>query len=110
MGAKNLLAIAVKGSGKIPVAKPDEFSLACKDCNKKVLATTGKEGMSMGGTTGDIPACDDAGDIPTKNWRSNSWGKGKELYDRRKRLGVERVIISQGKMYDDIPIHVQRDL
>jgi len=36
--------------------------------------------------------------------------EGKELYDRRKRLGVERVIISQGKMYDDIPIHVQRDL
>jgi aldehyde:ferredoxin oxidoreductase len=81
MGAKNLLAIAVKGSKKISVAKPDEFSLACKDGNQKVLATAGKEGMSVGGTTGDIPACDEAGDIPTKNWRSNSWGKGKELYD-----------------------------
>lgn len=84
MGAKNLLAIAVKGSGKIPVAKPDEFLLACKDCNKKVLATTGKEGLSSDGTTGLMPGCDDAGDIPTKNWRSNSWGKGKEFYDHFK--------------------------
>lgn len=81
MGAKNLLAIAVKGSGKIPVAKPDEFLLACKDCNKKVLATTGKEGMSLGGTTGDIP---------TKNWRSNSWGKGEELYNHFKSENLVR--------------------
>lgn len=84
MGAKNLLAIAVKGSKEITVAKPDEFLLACKDGNKKVLATTGKEGMSVGGTTGGIPNCDEAGDIPTKNWRSNSWGRGKELYDHFK--------------------------
>ena len=80
MGAKNLLAIAVKGSKKIPVAKPDEFSLARKESNKKVLAKAGKDGLAPGGTTGDIPACDALGDIPTKNWRSNSWGKGEELY------------------------------
>jgi len=80
MGAKNLFAIAVKGSKKISVAKPEEFSLARKEVNRKVLAKTGKEGMAPGGTTGDIPACDALGDIPTKNWRSNSWGKGDELY------------------------------
>jgi len=80
MGAKNLLAIAVKGSKKISVAKPEEFSLARKECNRKVLAKAGKDGLAPGGTTGDIPACDALGDIPTKNWRSNSWGKGDELY------------------------------
>jgi len=80
MGSKNLLAVAVKGSKKIPVAKPEEFSLARKECNKKVLAKAGKDGLAPGGTTGDIPACDALGDIPTKNWRSNSWGKGEELY------------------------------
>ena len=81
MGSKNLLAIAVKGSKKIAMAKPDHFLKACKEVNKKVLAATGKEGMSVGGTTGDIPSCDMLGDIPTKNWRSNSWGKGENLYN-----------------------------
>lgn len=90
MGSKNLLAIAVKGSKKISVAKPDEFLLSCKDGNKKVLARTGREGMSENGTTGDIPNCDEAGDIPTKNWRSNSWGKGKELYEHFKNENLVR--------------------
>jgi aldehyde:ferredoxin oxidoreductase len=84
MGSKNLLSIAVKGSGEIPIANPDGFSSICKTYNKKVLETAGKNGMAPGGTTGDMPKCDEAGDFPTKNWRSNSWGKGKELYDHFK--------------------------
>jgi len=80
MGSKNLLAIAVKGSGKIPVSKPDEFRSACREHYKKVLEVTAGQGMAPDGTTGMMVGCDDAGDSPTKNWRSNSWGKGKELY------------------------------
>ena len=81
MGSKNLLAIAVKGSGNIPVAKPDRFQTAVKAGNKKVLDATAGEGWAPGGTTGDIPQNDQLGDIPTKNWRANSWGKGEELYN-----------------------------
>ncbi|MAG14697.1 MAG: aldehyde:ferredoxin oxidoreductase [Dehalococcoidales bacterium] len=80
MGSKNLLAIAVKGNGNIPVAEPERFRKAVRAGNKKVLDATNGEGMAPGGTTGDIPSCDGLGDIPTKNWRSNSWGKGEELY------------------------------
>ncbi|MVT13967.1 MAG: hypothetical protein GPW19_00410 [Euryarchaeota archaeon] len=32
--------------------------------------------------------CDNAGDWPTKNWRSNSWGKGQELYDKFKKYNL----------------------
>ncbi len=81
MGSKNLLAIAVKGSGNIPVAKTDRFQTAVKAGNKKVLDATAGEGWAPGGTTGDIPQNDRLGDIPTKNWRANSWGKGEELYN-----------------------------
>ncbi len=84
MGAKNLLGVAVKGTGKIPIAHPDEFQNAVKECNKKLLEKTGGVGMAPGGTTGDIPTCDSAGDSPTKNWRSNSWGIGDKLYDHFK--------------------------
>jgi len=72
MGSKGLLAIAVRGNGDIPVAKPDRFQTAVKAGNKKVLDATDGEGWAPGGTTGDIPGNDLKGDIPTKNWRANS--------------------------------------
>lgn len=81
MGSKNLFAIAVKGTGEITVAEPARFLSAVKSGNKKVLDSTNGEGMAPRGTTGDIPGNDELGDIPTKNWRSNSWGKGEELYN-----------------------------
>lgn len=81
MGSKNLLAIAVKGSGKIPIANPQEFSSIVKKYNSIVLNNPGSKAFIDDGTTGDIPSCDALGDFPTKNWRSNSWGKGDELYD-----------------------------
>jgi len=84
MGSKNLLAVAVRGDGKIPVANKERFQKAVKAGSKKVLDATDGVGMAPNGTTGDIPACDELGDIPTKNWRANSWGKGEELYHRFK--------------------------
>ncbi len=90
MGSKNLLAIAVKGNGSIPVAEPDRFRKAVREGNKKVLDATDGAGMAPAGTTGDIPACDDLGDIPTKNWRANSWGKGEELYSHFESVNLLR--------------------
>ncbi len=90
MGSKNLLAVAVRGTGKIPIANPVEFSQMSKESYRKVLSGTGKAGMSEGGTTALLVGCDFLGDIPTKNWRSNSWGKGEELYDHFKRNNLVR--------------------
>jgi len=88
MGSKNLLAIAVKGTGNIPIANPNEFSAACKEGYQKALAQTStEEGFSFTetGTTGYMLTADIKGDFPTKNSRSNSWGKAKELYDHYRR-------------------------
>ena len=90
MGSKNLLAVAARGTGQIPIANPEEFSQACKESYQKVLAGTGKAGMSEGGTTMLMVGGDFLGDIPTKNWRSNSWGKGEELYDHFKTKNLVR--------------------
>ena len=92
MGSKNLLAVAVKGSGRIPIAKPKEFLSASRAGKRTVLETAGKEGMAPDGTTGDIPECDEVGDLPTKNWRSNSWGKGEEIYDHFKKENLLRAV------------------
>ena len=84
LGSKNLLAVAVRGTGSIRVAHPDQFRSLCREYDRKVLGSTGPDGMSVDGTTGDLVGNDNLGDIPTKNWRSNSWGKGEEFYDHFK--------------------------
>ncbi len=87
MGSKNLMGIAVKGTGSIPIANKKEFEEACKEGYKKALGQGATdEGMSFTetGTTGFMMTADAYGDWPTKNSRSNSWGKGKELYDHFK--------------------------
>lgn len=81
MGSKNMLAIAVKGTHDISIAHPEEFSKLSKTFYTKVLAASEGKGMAPGGTTVLMVGCDAIGDMPTKNWRSNSWGKGEELYN-----------------------------
>jgi len=81
MGAKNLLAIAVRGTGEVKVANPEGFLEAVKKANKTVVNNPMSSSYREHGTIGDIPDCDKTGDWPTKNWRSNSWGKGEELHD-----------------------------
>jgi len=36
--------------------------------------------------------------------------EGKELHDWRKRNKVERIMIQQGEIYEDIPTYVQKDI
>ncbi|MBC8499634.1 MAG: aldehyde ferredoxin oxidoreductase family protein [Candidatus Atribacteria bacterium] len=81
MGSKNLLAIAVKGANKITPAKPEEFKKAVRIAMKAVKENPNTDAFGKGGTIGDMPGIDVEGDFPTKNWQSNSWGKGKEIYN-----------------------------
>jgi len=82
MGSKNLLAIAVKGSRKAPIAGPVEFKRTIATALKVVKASEIYAQYKKHGTTGELPGCDASGDWPTKNWQSNSWGKAQELYKK----------------------------
>jgi aldehyde:ferredoxin oxidoreductase len=81
LGAKNLIAIAIKGSQKVSVADPDRLKKYLKNTHDEIKTNPMFLGMKSGGTIGDIPSNDDSGDWPSKNWLSNSWGKGPELHD-----------------------------
>ncbi len=81
MGSKNLLAIAVRGSQKIEAEHPEKFRDATRKAMKAVRENPNTENFKEHGTVGDIASCDLLGDWPTQNWRSNSWGKGEELYN-----------------------------
>lgn len=82
MGSKNLLAIAVSGSDKIEAADPQALQQALRDAHLVVRESPTSAAFHEHGTMGDYAGNDDKGDFPTKNWQSNSWGKGSELFDR----------------------------
>jgi len=81
MGSKNLVAVAVKGSGKIEAENPDDYNIALKEVRNIVKNSEIAKGFREFGTMGDMAGNDAAGDWPTKNWQANNWGKGEELFD-----------------------------
>jgi aldehyde:ferredoxin oxidoreductase len=81
MGSKNLVAIAIKGSGKIEPENPDDYNIALKEIRNVVKNSEIAKGFREFGTMGDMAGNDAAGDWPTKNWQANNWGKGEELFD-----------------------------
>ena len=83
-GSKNLIAVAVNGSFEVEAAIPDQLKVVLKKAFDDLRANPMYIANKESGTIGDMPNNDYAGDWPTKNWRSNSWGKGVELFDHYK--------------------------
>lgn len=81
MGSKNLLAIAVTGTGQVAPAHPELLREGLKRAFTILKESPVSAAFRESGTIGDVPSNDDGGDWPTKNWQSNSWGKGTELFD-----------------------------
>jgi aldehyde:ferredoxin oxidoreductase len=81
-GSKNLIAVAVKGSRKIEAAQPIRLKQIIKEAFEEIKDNPMFVGMKAYGTIGDLAGNDDSGDWPTKNWQSNSWGKGPDLFDQ----------------------------
>ena len=52
------------------------------------------------GTVVDMPANDAVGDCPTKNWHSNSWGKGEKIFEKFS----ERHLVRNNGCYRGCPI------
>jgi aldehyde:ferredoxin oxidoreductase len=81
MGAKNLLAVAVRGKASVPVADEGAFRETVKRVTKRLVDDPSNAVWAKEGTTGELARADKSGDWPTKNWAANSWGKGPELFD-----------------------------
>jgi len=80
-GSKNLIAVAVRGNHKVEAAEPERLRNILRSAFTEIKDNPMFVGMKDYGTVGDLAGNDDGGDWPTKNWRSNSWGKGPELFD-----------------------------
>ena len=80
-GSKNLIAVAIRGTGRVEPADPTRMKSFLKATHDEIKTIPGFLGLQTGGTIGDIPGNDDGGDWPSKNWLSNSWGKGPEVFE-----------------------------
>jgi aldehyde:ferredoxin oxidoreductase len=81
MGAKRLLGIAVGGSHSVEAADPPRLKRALKEAFAALRESPASDAFRESGTMGDLPGNDAGGDWPTKNWQSNSWGRGAALFD-----------------------------
>ena len=68
MGSKNLKAVAVRGTGAVPVAKPQDFMFAMRDMKQKLVEhpVTG-EGLAAYGTAVLVNIINESGAMPTNN-------------------------------------------
>lgn len=69
MGSKNLKAIAVRGSGGVDLAYPEEFFKACEESiQKDIFEDPNAEFGRTGGTPEIVGWAQEAGCLPTKNF------------------------------------------
>ncbi len=76
MGSKNLKAIAVEGTKKVPVYDNQKL----KDLIKEQMPTLKEstKGLFDFGTAGGLQGVEANGDLPIKNWTLGSWVEGAE--------------------------------
>jgi len=71
MGSKNLKAIAVRGTKKIEIAKPEAFEKVVKDCiNKLKESPTTGQGLPTYGTAVLVNIINQSGIFPTRNFQT----------------------------------------
>jgi len=71
LGSKNLKAIAVKGTGSLPVADLPAAYAKGKDAYQKVRAKPGFEGWTPEGTAGITNWTNEVGVFPTRNFQTS---------------------------------------
>lgn len=79
LGSKNVAAVSVKGTGRVQPAHPSVWMESVRSAHRIVKESPNTPGFTELGTMGGYENSDRIGDLPTKNWQSNSWGKGEAV-------------------------------
>lgn len=79
MGSKNLKAVAINGTGSIPVFDIDGFYQKGKEAYKAISKKPGFLGWTPQGTAGITNWCNEAGAFPTKNFQTSYFEHYKDI-------------------------------
>jgi len=108
MGAKNLKAVAIRGTGRVTLADPKkfrEFALANLAKIRK-HPWLGDSPTSAGalGTAGGVEDLSSAGILPTKNWETGTW----EYADRISGTALKNTILIGHRACQSCPVGCTR--
>ena len=76
MGAKNVKAVAVRGTKKVEVHDPEATSELIKKYQKQINKTTVENEFRLHGTPGLCETAEGLGDMPIKYWEQDMWPEG----------------------------------
>jgi len=106
MGAKNLKAIAVRGTNPIHIANPSGFLSAVRQAQRKLDQAPGAKGLRRGGSIGLVGGEFDP--LTFRNYQDDTWDPAKvalvtqkvfkQKYEKR-RVGCFNCSISCGRFY-----------
>jgi aldehyde:ferredoxin oxidoreductase len=76
MGAKNLKAIAIRGTQRAPLAQPDKAKDLMQKISRDILEEVKKNGFREHGTPNLCVTAEGLGDMPIKYWEGDVWPEG----------------------------------
>lgn len=79
MGSKNLKAVAIQGTKKVPVCDKERVRQLVAECAKQIHKASLENGFREHGTPGLCVPCEAVGDMPIKNWMGDVWSEGAAL-------------------------------
>ncbi len=79
MGSKRLKAIAVRGRGKVPIARPAEFTRLARAMHERIKANEFFPALARYGTSGLVMLMNEIGRFPTKNFQSGDFALAEKI-------------------------------
>ncbi|MEE8390240.1 MAG: aldehyde ferredoxin oxidoreductase family protein [Anaerolineae bacterium] len=79
MGSKNLKAIGVHGSAKVPLADPDGFKDIVREITRGLDEDMAAMAIQLAGTAGYVDMALMFGDMPTRYYQQGEWEEGGNL-------------------------------
>jgi aldehyde:ferredoxin oxidoreductase len=73
MGSKKLKAIAARGTMRVPIASPDEFSALARRMHQRIRGNEFFPALARYGTSGLVPIVNEVGRFPTRNFQRGDY-------------------------------------
>jgi aldehyde:ferredoxin oxidoreductase len=95
LGSKNLKAISVAGTGRVPLADEALFASLAKEAREKLLASQGLKDRKLEGTAANVWPVNNSGGLPTRNFQAGRFegfeqvagdALGEHLWNRSRNL------------------------
>lgn len=102
MGSKRLKAVAVRGTGRVPLAEPAKINEQARWLSENYMTTSG--GLHDYGTDGGLINLSDSGGLPTRNFQEGAFEYAKNLTGKTM---AETILVGRDNCFG-CPIYCKR--